>query len=276
MRVLSKLFAAGVVSFALVTTGACGGGADDAPPAPLARHFDDMFIADVALDQKQAVVQTQNDWSIAKMENAKAEADFNEATAQLTVVRNDLKAARLAVDSAVSNKKQAEASADNNRINQATKDLHAAEQAAKAAELRVKYYEAYRNYLKRNWRYAQENMYWREAKYELAKSQVAQRANKSPRGVDYNWFPAQEAERAKRVQAAKAKADAERQKALAARDAWLKQQQISDRENGRSNNLPDPMAPTAATGQGPSYSTDSAAPAPIAPPPAPVPAAPAQ
>ena len=46
-------------------------------------------------------MKTQNDWSISKMENAKAEADFNDATTQLTVARNDAKSAHLGVESAV-------------------------------------------------------------------------------------------------------------------------------------------------------------------------------
>lgn len=264
MRAFSKLLAAGLLSLAA----ACGG-PSDSPPTPLARHFDDMFIADIPLDQKQSVVQTQNDWSVAKMENAKAEADLNETTAQLQVVRNDHKAAKLGIDSALSNKKQAEASADNNRINQATKELHAAESRTKAAEQRVKYYEAYREWLKRHHRLTQENMYWREAQYELAKSQLAQQNNKAPRGVDYNWFPKQETERAARAEKAKLKAEELKQKAMNARELWLKQQEIADRESGRASGLPDPMAPRAQpAGKG----TLGGTAAPKAPAPAPAPA----
>ena len=126
-----------------------------------------MYIAAIPLEQKQAVVQTQQDWSVGKMLNAKAEADFNEATTQLTVARNDQKAAQLAVDSAISTKKAAEASADTTRINQATKDEHAAETAYHASEARVKYLAAYRDWLTVLQLYTAENMYWREAQYEL-------------------------------------------------------------------------------------------------------------
>ena len=206
-----------------------------------------MFIADVGMDQKQQVLQTQQEWSVAKMENAKAEADTNEATAQLTAVKNEQKGTRLAIDTALSNKKQAESSADNNRINLAAKELHTAEALAKAADLRVKYYEAYRNWLKRHWLYTQENMYWQEAKFELAKSQLAQKSNISPKGVSFEWFPKQESERNKRTGSAKAKADAERQRAMTVRDAWLKQQDSADKESGRPNTHPDPMAPKAAS-----------------------------
>jgi predicted CXXCH cytochrome family protein len=58
-----------------------------------------------------------------------------------------------------------------------------------------------------------------KAQFELAKSQVAQKANKSPKGVDYNWFPGQEQSRSKRVAGAKGKADSERQKAIDGRFA---------------------------------------------------------
>ncbi len=244
MRSLSKIFVTGVLWMSVAA--GCGG-PSDSPPGPLGKHLDDMYIAQIPLDQKQSVVQTQNDWSLAKMENAKAEADVGEVTAQLAVVRNDFKASRLGVDSAVSNKKTAETSADNNRINQAAKELHTAEALAKAAEARVKYYEAYRDFLKRHQRWAQENMYWREAQYELAKAQLAQRSNISPKGVSFEWFPSQESDRNKRTSSAKGKADSERQKAMSARDSWLRQQDSADRENGHPNTLPDPMALKPAT-----------------------------
>ena len=238
MRVLSKLLATGLLTLAV----ACGG-ASDSPPGPLARHFDDMFIADIPLDQKQSVVQAQNDWSVAKMENAKAEADYNEATATLTGVRNDHKASKLTLDTALANKKQADKSADNNRINQAAKELHGAETNVKAAASRVTYFEAYRNWLKVQWRYGQEAMYWREAQYELAKSTLAQKNNKAPRGVQYDWFPTQTEDRSKRVQAAKGKADGQAAKATSARQTWLGQQASADKEMGTTSKLDDPMAP---------------------------------
>jgi len=244
MRSSSKIFAIAVLT-GVVALGACGG-AQDTPPGPLAKHFDDMYIAAIPLDQKQPVVQSQNDWSVAKMENAKAEADFNETATQLTIVRNDQKAAKLAIDSAVSAKKSAEASADTNRINQATKELHTAEDLAKAADERVKYFEAYRDYLKIELRYAQENMYWREGQYELAKAQLGQKNSIAPKGVQYDTFPAQEQERGNRTSAAKQRVDTAKQRVMSARDNWLKAQETADRESGHPTNLPDPMAPKVA------------------------------
>src|SRR5215467_8801139 len=158
MGALSKTLMIAVLSACVVA--GCGG-SSDSPPGPLAKHFDDMYIAAIPPTQKPAVVQTQQDWSVARMENAKAEADLNESVTQLSIAQNDQKRAQLAVESAVSAKKAADASADTNRVNDAARNLHIAEDVARAAEARVRYIEAYRNYLKVVLRYTQENMYWR-------------------------------------------------------------------------------------------------------------------
>lgn len=245
MRSLSKIFATTVLAgaAALASLAGCGGGSSDSPPGPLASHFDDMYIAAIAPEQKPSVSQTQNDWSLARSQNAKAEADVNESATQLEIVRNEQKAAKLGVDSAVSGKKAAEASADTNRINQAAKDLHTAETVAKAADARVAYFEAYRAYLQVVLRHAQENMYWREAQYEVAKAQIAQRNSIAPKGVAFDSFPKQEQERGRREASAKQRLDTERQRAMTARDSWLRAQQDADRESGRAGNLSDPLAP---------------------------------
>jgi hypothetical protein len=280
MRVLRKSFAVGV--FAVLA--ACGGG--ESPPGPLAKHFDDMFIADVDTSLQQGVFDAQREWAQARAESAKAESEYNEASVQLTAVQNERKGAKIAIDTAVSNKKAAEQSADNNRINQATKDLHGAEASEKAAAARVKYYEAYREWLKRHWRYQQENMYWKESQYELTKSTLAQRNNKSPKGVDYSWFTQQEQDRRKRVQAAKGKVDQEKTKAATARDTWRKAQAVADKQTGKPSNLPDPLAEktarsktiaptnTAVTPITPPPTATQPAPMPTTPTPAPEPATP--
>ncbi len=238
MRTLSKLLAVSVLSL----VASCGGSSDSAP-SPLSKHFDDMHIARVPIEQQRAAIESvQSAYQVAKMENANAEAEEAEARQQLTVVKNDYKATNLAIDSAISNKKSAESSADNNRINQAAKELHAAEAMQKAAGARVKYYEAYTKWLSKHHRWSLENMYWQESRYELAKAQLAQKNNVSPKGVDYDWYPKQEQERNKRAASAKEKDDSEKQKALGAREGWIKQQQEADKENGRASALPDPMA----------------------------------
>jgi hypothetical protein len=246
MGALSKIFTTAVIVFAT----ACGG-SSDSPPGPLGKHYDDMHIAQVPLDQKGAVVQTQQDWSVAKMENAKAEADYNEMTQKLAVVRNDAKGARLKLDSAISNKKSAEASNDTNKTNTAQRDVRNAELLVKAADARVKYHEIYRGYLKKYWRYTQENMYWREAQYENAKADLGKKNNVAPKGLSYDAFPQQEQQRNKRTASAKAGAESEKGRAQSARDNWLKLQQEADQANGTPSQFPDPMVqsvtPTTAS-----------------------------
>jgi hypothetical protein len=236
MGALSKIFVIAVIAMSV----GCGGGGESRP-GPLAKRIDMMHIAQIGMDQKQGVLQAQNDWTVAQAENAKAEADFNSLTSQMTVVKNDRAKAKLQLDSALSNKKTADASADTNKINAASKEVRDAELAVKAADARIRYYEAYRGFLLRQWRHAEENMYWREAQFELAKAQLAQKNNIAPKGVTYEAFPSQETDRGKRAQAAKGKLDAERSKAMSAREEWLRAQQTADQATGTPSSFPDPM-----------------------------------
>jgi hypothetical protein len=229
-----------LVSFLVTVVAACGGSSDSAP-GPLSRHFDDMFIAQIPIEQKQAVVQSQNDYSVAKMERAKADADLSEANALVEIAKNERKSANNSVDSALTTKKQADASADQNRMNDAARVLRGAELAQKAADKRVKYLETYRDWLKKVQRSSEENMYWREAQFEKAKADVAQRNNIAPKGFAFSDYPKQEEERQQRASKAKERADSEREKASSARQQWLRDQAAADEANGRSSDLPDPM-----------------------------------
>ena len=125
----------------------------------------------------------------------------------------------------------------------------------------MKYLEAYREHLKRQLRYAQENDA-KETSYELA-SPSCQKNNIAPKGVVYDSFPRQAEERTKRVGGAKDKAEAQKRNALAARDTWIRLQREADAANGHPSAFPDPMAPPAA----PATAGGNAPPA--APPPAP-------
>jgi len=230
------------VTIVALSITACGG-ASDSPPGPLAKHMDDMHIARIPLEKQGSVVEAQNKWAISKMENANAEANVQEADAQLHQAQNDHKAAKLAIDSAIAAKKSAEQSADMNRMNSAQKDLKSSEDSEKAAKARVQYFEAYRAYLKRYHRYTQENMYWHEAKYEAAKAAIAKSNNIAPKGVNLDDFPRQMDERGKRVNGAKTKAEGEKNKAVSARQSWLGAQATADKQTGRTGTLYDPMAP---------------------------------
>lgn len=251
MRGLSKILVLACSVAACAAFAGCGGGPQDVRPGPLAKHIDMMHIAQISMDQKQGVLQAQNEWNNAQAQSAKAEADYNALTTQLTVVRNDREKARLQLSSAQSNKKAADASADTNRINASAKEVRDAELALKAADARIRYHEALRGYLLRTWRHAEENMYWKEAQFELAKAQLAQKHNIAPKGVTYDSFPRQESERNQRTAAAKARLDAERNRATAAREEWVRAQQTADQASGVPSSFPDPMmtmgTPTAGT-----------------------------
>lgn len=219
------------------------GGSGDGPPGPLSKHFDDMYIARIPLAQQGSVVEAQNKWSIAKMENANAEANEQEADGQLHQAQNDRKQAKLEVDSKVSAKKSADQSADMNRMNNAQKDLRTAQDSEKAAAAREEYFKQWRAYLKRYHRYTMENMYWYEAQYENAKAQIAKQNNVAPKGIVYDDFPKQMGERDKRTQKAKEKAEGEKAKTVTARQNWLTAQTVADKETGRTGSLYDPMQP---------------------------------
>jgi hypothetical protein len=220
---------------------ACG--SSDKPPGPLSKHFDEMYIAALPLDQKATVVSSQQAWNVARMENANADAQVKEADSQLHQARNDQKASRLAMDSAASNKKSAVTSNDMNRINQATKEQATANDVGKAADARVKYLETYRAYLGRFLRYTQENMYFREAEFEQAKAQLAKTNNIAPKGVTYESFPKQIDERRSRTESAKSKSESAKASVSSQRDNWLHVQENADKENGHASVYWDPMAP---------------------------------
>ena len=61
---------------ALVCASACGGGY--VRPAPLKYTFEAKYIALVPLNEKQVVVDAQQDFDVAQMQQDKAEADLLE------------------------------------------------------------------------------------------------------------------------------------------------------------------------------------------------------
>lgn len=226
---------------------ACGG-SHDGPPPPLGRHFQDSFIAAIPIDQQQEVVKAQSAFNIAQREQAKAEADLREASLTVDVARNEAKSAKLDEESAKSRMKMAQQSADQNRINDATKEQRGAELAHNAADERVHYYSEYREWLKKLLRYTQENTYWREAQYELAKAKLAKTNNIAPPGFNYENYTKQEEDRAKRAAASKSKTDDAHSKAMDARNRWVAVQGEADKTLGKKSEFPDPMSPHEVVG----------------------------
>jgi hypothetical protein len=214
-----RAFRALPVGLIAVLATACGGGGDPGP-GPLSHHLDDMHLAKVPIPEQQEVIQARNDWSVSKMERAKAEADYNDSSTKLTIAKNERKQALLDEKSAQAKLDNAEKSADMNRINSAKRERRAAEMARKAADYKVDTWVAWRRYLKKHLRYAEENVYAAEAKYELAKATLAKEKNIRPRGFDFKAFQKQSAERSRRAQKAKKIADDYKSRAGAEKQKW--------------------------------------------------------
>jgi hypothetical protein len=211
-----------------VAAAACGG-PSDVPPQPLSTHFDDMYIAQVPLEQKQAMIEAQNEYSVAKLEKAKAEADWNASATDIEVARNERQAALLDEKSALSRKKAADDSGDQNRVNTAAREVRAAELSRRASDVKVEWLNAHRTYLKRFVRYTEENTYAKEARFEMAKAKVARDNNIKPKGFDFAVYERQAAERSRRTQEAKVKADREKQTAETKRKAWEQQKREAEK-----------------------------------------------
>lgn len=221
------------------TLAACGGGADG--PTPLSRRFEDSYIARLPVEQQGDIIKAESDHGVAKREQAKADADLREAQDLLKIANNEAAAAKLDVSSAKTRLTAAEPTADRDRIDAAKKEQAAAEQAKGAADERVHYYAAYRDWLKQLVRYTQENTYWRESQYELAKARLAEKNHIAPSGFNLDNYTSQESARSKRTAAAKDKANDARSKALAIRSRWLALQNAADQTLGKKSQFPDPM-----------------------------------
>lgn len=237
------------IGFVIALSNGCGGSAEEAPK-PLQYHFDEIYLASVGADPQKASFDAQHEWTVSRAEDAKANSDLNEANMQIGIARNDQKAAHLAVENAINAKSAAEKSADTNRVNQATKDMHTAEDNEKAAKARVEYLQAFINFMKKYQVYTAANMYWHEAKFEATKAQIAKQNNIAPKGVGFDNFPKQQDDRSKRVQREKDRAERAKQDAVQKREAWLKIQKQADVETGHPTTAWDPLMPKSEAAAG--------------------------
>lgn len=196
----------------LMLVAACGG---DSRPGPLKYTLDHMFIARIPTSEQQPSLDARSEVDVARADQAKAQADYDEAGTQLAAAQNDLKKADLDKQSAQRQKKDAEKSADMNRVNTANLLLRSAEKKKKAAAARVAYLKARRDYLRRSINTAQDKVYVAEARYELAKAKLAKENNIRPKGFDIANFEKQYRDRMSyaernqgKVNSAKARMDA--------------------------------------------------------------------
>lgn len=199
--------------FSVVTAAitACGA-APEPGPKPLRHHLEEEHVAKIDMAEKQEMLKAQSDYNKAKAEKMKAEADHADVVTKLELARNEKKQAEISKDSASTKKEAANDSKDNTRINAAMRDDRVAELGLRAADQRVDTLEAKKSWLEKLIRYADENTYATEAKYELAKAKLARNHNIAPPGFALQAYVDQYEERSKRAQKAKLIADKQREK----------------------------------------------------------------
>ncbi len=247
MKLRSSTGLAGV-ALALSLLGSACGGASNPKPVPLSRHFEESFIDPLPLPEQQPVMDAKTGYEAARKANAKANADLDASKLQIDVATNDKRAADIDVSSAKSRKAAADASADQTRVNTATGELRGAEKYAEALAQRLTYLRAYQTWLQHLQYFTEENMYWEEAKFELAKAELARKNNIQPKGFVYDDYARQQKDRADKVGKRKADAETKRKAAMDARGKWKSLQAEADKLLNKPSNFDDPMANATATG----------------------------
>ena len=211
---------------------ACGGGGPPAPK-PLQHHFDDMYIATVAMEEKQGVMDAQQAYAVAKMEKSTADANYAESGTKLDLAKDELKRAKIDQDSAKKKKKAAEESGDMNRVNAASALVRAADLAKQAADQKVTWIKANRNYLKLWVRYSTQEMYHQESKFELAKARLAKAKNIRPKNFTLSTYESQASERSRLAQQDRKVADQEKSRAENEKKKWKSMVSAADKAAGK-------------------------------------------
>lgn len=177
---------------------ACGGG--ESRPGPLEHRFENMHIAHLPQEDQQDVFRAQTEFNKSQAARAKANADYEQATTDLEVAKNEAKQAVLSEDSANSQKQAAEKRGNMNEVNQMNLVAIAAKLARQAADKKVSYMEARRKYRQEFLHYTEDQMYAAEARYELTKARLAQQKNIRPQNFSLENFQKQDEVRSRHVQ----------------------------------------------------------------------------
>jgi hypothetical protein len=200
----------------LAAVAACGG-ASGGPsrPKPLQYHFKEQNIASVPADGKTDMKAALAEYDRARQESRKAESDYADSKAKLEQARSEASKAHGQKEAADSQREAAEKGKDNfNQVNLAKRDQRVAEVTARAADQKVEMLEAHRRFLEKWVSYTREYVLAAEARYELAKAQVARAHNIAPPDFAYQAYVDQYEQRRRRADKLKGPADE-------ARQAWL-------------------------------------------------------
>ncbi len=211
---------------------ACGGGGNPGPK-PLSHHFDDMYIARVPMEEKQSIIDAQNEYSKAKMEHAEAEASANDVGTKMEIAKNERQQALLDEKSAKAKEKAANDSGDMTRVNNVKGELRGAELGRRASDQKIEALKAKRGYLKLWLRYTLANLYAMEAKFELAKARVAKNKNIRPKNFKVSYYEKQSTERSRAAQKAKSLAGRDKANYENEKKKWQSMKKDADRSAGK-------------------------------------------
>lgn len=222
-----------ILSFIILAfvSSACGGSSSQRP-GPLSYHFDEAHIASVDMNAKQNVLTAQNEYHVAKAALNKATADYNESETKLSVAKNEQKQAILEAESTEAKQKAAKLSNDMNRINEASKLVLVSTLERRAADEKVTALKAHRKHLEHERNFREEEMYHREAIFELAKADLAKANNIQPQDFIYAGYASQVSDRAARVEKAKQRVQDYKSTADNAKKAWQDRKQEADKARG--------------------------------------------
>lgn len=210
-----------LVSWLLLSALLAGCGAD-APSTggKLKYTLDEVHIASVPVEQKTAILEAKNELERVRMEQQTHEAQLNDVKSKVDIAKNEEKQAKLSLDSAKKEKGEADKSADRTRINNADRNLRAAELGKTAAELKVSFLKAKKAWLEKAVFTAKVAVYAKEARWELEKAKVASANNIRPSGFEMNNFDKQNRERADKLNGAKKDSDSKKNDAEKKRQEW--------------------------------------------------------
>jgi len=251
MTRLSSLMPRVVLALALATSSSCGGGGPSRP-GPLRTMLDEVHIARVPPDQRPNVASTQNDFQLARSENLTAQSNFKEVETEVKLVKGEVDQAVIEERKAKLKQKDADASGDMNRKNQAAVEVRAAQLGRRAADAKLAYVKAKRSFQSKWLLFTEHDVYAKEAKFELEKAKVAKSNSIQPQGFAYDKFEAQAKQRSEAAQRAKAAAESERSRMKSKEATW----KAAEKEWNTARGVTGEVAPDAAVGG------DAATPAP--------------
>lgn len=210
------------IALAAAVTAACGGASGATRPKPLQYHFKEQYLAKLAPEDKAEMKAALAEYNRARQANHQAESDYADSKSKLDQAKGEASKAHGQKESADSQRENAEKAENNfNQLNMAKRDQRVAEVTARAADQKVEMLEAHRSYLEKWVAYTREYVYAAEAKYELAKANLARAHNIAPPDFAYQAYVDQYEKR-------RGKADKLKEPVDGAKDSWLAEKKDYD------------------------------------------------